>query len=103
MDSDGTHEESSCARHRRFLAITGTSTVPMYGLMFLDAHVLDHVLLSKSPLWMAIIMLAVILGMYTNWKSSSAKSSGRPDIFPRFRECAHATTEGNAESSTVRG
>src|SRR5262245_40829434 len=56
----------------RFFAMVGTSTVIMYGLMYLNTYALDHVYFSQTRLWMAvvmgatmaIVMLAFMLGMY---------------------------------------
>ncbi|WP_316015737.1 DUF305 domain-containing protein [Roseobacter sp. HKCCA0434] len=51
-----------------------TSTVVMYGLMYLNTYAVDHVFFSQTRMWMAlymggmmaIIMLAFMLGMYSN-------------------------------------
>ena len=56
----------------RFGAMIATSTVVMYGLMYLNTYVLDQVHFSETRLWMAltmgatmaVIMLAFMLGMY---------------------------------------
>ena len=56
----------------RFLAMIATSTVVMYGLMYLNTYALEHVYFSQTRMWMAlymgavmaIIMLAFMLGMY---------------------------------------
>ena len=65
-------------RHRgsyaRFAAMIATSTVVMYGLMYLNTYALDHVFFSQTRMWMALymgaamaaIMLAFMLGMYAN-------------------------------------
>lgn len=58
----------------RFLAMIATSTVVMYGLMYLNTYALDHVFYSQTRMWMAlymggamaIVMLAFMLGMYAN-------------------------------------
>lgn len=57
----------------RFAAMIATSTVVMYGLMYLNTYALDHVFWSQTRAWMAlvmgaamsVIMLAYMLGMYT--------------------------------------
>jgi uncharacterized protein (DUF305 family) len=58
----------------RFAAMITTSTVVMFGLMYLNTYQLDHVFFSETRAYMAlvmgasmaIIMLAFMLGMYKN-------------------------------------
>ncbi len=58
----------------RFGAMIATSTVVMFGLMYLNTYALDHVFFSQTRAWMAlymgasmaVIMLAFMLGMYRN-------------------------------------
>lgn len=58
----------------RFLAMIVTSTVVMYGLMYLNSYALDHVFFSETRLYMAlymgavmaVIMLGFMLSMYDN-------------------------------------
>ncbi|MDF3811313.1 MULTISPECIES: DUF305 domain-containing protein [Rhodopseudomonas] len=58
----------------RFAAMIATSTVIMYGLMYLNTFALDHIRYSQTRLWMAllmgavmaIIMLLFMLRMYEN-------------------------------------
>jgi len=48
----------------RFAAMIATSTVIMYGLMYLNTYALDHVFYSQTRLWMALLMgatMAVIM------------------------------------------
>ncbi|EEB84202.1 conserved hypothetical protein [Roseobacter sp. GAI101] len=62
----------------------GVSTVVMYGLMYLNTYALDHIFFSQTRMWMAlymggmmaIIMLAFMLGMYTNKKMNTAIFAG---------------------------
>ena len=57
-----------------FGAMIATSTIVMFGLMYLNTYSLDHILFSETRAWMAIvmgatmavIMLAFMLGMYRN-------------------------------------
>ena len=83
MDSHGAHHDSHTGKGGgsvRFFAMIGTSTVVMYGLMYLNTYALDHVFLSQMRMWMAlymggmmaIIMLAFMLGMYSNRKTNIA-------------------------------
>ena len=58
----------------KFYAMIATSTVIMYGLMYLNTYAIDHVFFSQTRAWMAlymgaamaVIMLAFMLGMYSN-------------------------------------
>jgi len=58
----------------RFAAMIATSTVVMYGLMYLNTYAWAHVYWSETRAWMAllmgavmaIIMLGFMLGMYRN-------------------------------------
>jgi uncharacterized protein (DUF305 family) len=58
----------------RFAAMIATSTVVMYGLMYLNTYAIEHVFWSETRAWMAlvmgstmsVVMLAFMLGMYSN-------------------------------------
>lgn len=58
----------------RFAAMIATSTIVMFGLMYLNTYALDHVTFSETRAYMAllmgavmaVIMLAFMLSMYTN-------------------------------------
>ncbi|MEX4009015.1 DUF305 domain-containing protein [Neoaquamicrobium sediminum] len=60
--------------YARFAAMIATSTVVMFGLMYLNTYALDHVAFSQTRTWMAllmgatmaIIMLAFMWSMYRN-------------------------------------
>ncbi len=73
------HEGSSMG-YGRFAAMIATSTVVMFGLMYLNTYALDHVFFSQTRMWMAfymgavmaVIMLAFMLGMYSNRKVNTA-------------------------------
>lgn len=64
----------------RFFAMIATSTVVMYGLMYLNTYSIDDIEFSQTRLWMAIymgsvmavIMLAFMLGMYSDRKKNVA-------------------------------
>ena len=64
----------------RFFAMIATSTIVMYGLMYLNTSSIDHIEFSQTRMWMAIymgsvmavIMLAFMLGMYTDRKKNIA-------------------------------
>lgn len=75
---------SGGGEYGRFLAMIATSTVVMFGLMYLNTYSLDHVFFSQTRMWMAlymggimaIIMLAFMLGMYSNRKANIAIFAG---------------------------
>ncbi|UAW97270.1 DUF305 domain-containing protein [Halopseudomonas nanhaiensis] len=58
----------------RFAAMIATSTIVMFGLMYLNTYTLEHVMWSETRGWMAllmgavmaIIMLSFMLSMYAN-------------------------------------
>ena len=60
--------------YARFAAMIATSTLVMFGLMYLNTYALDHVTFSETRVYMALlmgavmalIMLAFMLSMYTN-------------------------------------
>lgn len=76
----------------RFAAMIATSTVIMYGLMYLNTYALDHIFFSQTRMWMAlymgavmtIVMLAFMLGMYTNRKANIAIFVGAAIAFATF-------------------
>ncbi|SFF31318.1 protein of unknown function [Sulfitobacter brevis] len=73
----------------RFFAMILTSTVVMFGLMYLNSYALDHVFFSETRSYMAIymgavmaiIMLAFMLGMYTNKSANIAIFAGSAVVF----------------------
>ncbi len=68
----------------RFAAMIATSTVVMFGLMYLNTYVLDHVFFSQTRAWMAVvmgatmavIMLLFMLAMYRNRRVNAAILAG---------------------------
>ena len=73
----------------RFAAMIATSTVLMYGLMYLNTYALEHVFWSETRAWMAlvmgatmsVIMLAFMLGMYKNRMLNMAIFGGSVAVF----------------------
>lgn len=73
----------------RFGAMIATSTMVMFGLMYLNTYALDHVLFSQTRTWMAlmmgaamaIIMLLFMLGMYKNRGANIAILVGGVAVF----------------------
>lgn len=70
--------------YTRFFAMIATSTVTMFGLMYLNTYAIGHVFFSQTRMWMAlymgaamaIIMLAFMLGMYSNRRLNIAIFAG---------------------------
>jgi uncharacterized protein (DUF305 family) len=73
----------------RFLAMIVTSTVVMFGLMYLNTYAWDHIFYSETRTYMAlymgaamaVIMLSFMLGMYTNRTANIAIYAGAVLIF----------------------
>lgn len=65
-------------KYGRFAAMTATSTVVMFGLMYLNTYRLDHLYFSETRAYMAVIMgatmagimLGFMLNMYNNRKTN---------------------------------
>lgn len=66
--------------YARFGAMIATSTIVMFGLMYLNTYSFDHVFFSQTRMWMAFymgavmaaIMLAFMLGMYRDTRKNAA-------------------------------
>ena len=64
--------------YTRFAAMIATSTVVMFGLMYLNTYQLDHVFFSETRAYMAlvmgstmaVIMLAYMMGMYKDQRAN---------------------------------
>ena len=75
--------------YARFAAMIATSTVVMFGLMYLNTYQLDHVYFSQTRMWMAlymgavmaIIMLAYMLKMYGNRRVNTGIFVGSAVVF----------------------
>ncbi|MBD8065697.1 DUF305 domain-containing protein [Devosia sp. PTR5] len=73
----------------RFAAMIATSTVVMFGLMYLNTYALDHIFWSQTRAWMAlvmgaamaVIMLLFMLGMYKNKALNAAILIGAVVVF----------------------
>ena len=92
MTSSSAHHhnrEGKGSGYGKFFAMIGTSTVVMYGLMYLNTYALDHIYFSQTRMWMAlymggmmaIIMLTFMLGMYSNRKINIAIFAGAAIAF----------------------
>jgi peptidoglycan/LPS O-acetylase OafA/YrhL len=75
--------------YAKFAAIIATSTIVMYGLMYLNVYSWEHAFFSETRLYMALIMGAVMavimllymLDMYPNRKANIAIGLGAVAIF----------------------
>ena len=75
--------------YARFFAMIVTSTLVMLALMYTTVDTADHLWWSQSKGWMALymgaamtaIMLAFMLGMYTNTKANAAIFAGSAVVF----------------------
>ncbi len=73
----------------RFAAMIATSTIVMFGLMYLNTYAMDHATFSETRLYMALIMGAVMaivmlgfmLSMYTNKTLNMAIFAGSVVVF----------------------
>lgn len=73
-------ETGDMKKYGRFVAMIVTSTVVMFGLMYLNTYEWSHVRFSETRTYMAlfmgasmaVVMLAFMLGMYTNRKLNIA-------------------------------
>ncbi|MBI2747816.1 MAG: DUF305 domain-containing protein [Burkholderiales bacterium] len=73
----------------KFAAMIATSTVVMFGLMYLNTYALDHVYFSETRAYMAlvmgatmaVIMLGFMLAMYTDRRLNLAIALGSVVVF----------------------
>lgn len=73
----------------RFAAMIATSTVVMYGLMYLNTYAFEHVFWSETRAWMAlvmgatmaVIMLGYMMGMYRKKTLNLAIFGGAVVVF----------------------
>ena len=76
-------------RYSKFGAMIATSTVVMFGLMYLNTYALDHVYFSETRAYMALVMgaamamvmLAFMLTMYTDRRINIAILVGSVVVF----------------------
>jgi len=75
--------------YARFGAMIATSTVVMFGLMYLNTYALDHVFYSQTRMWMAFVMgavmaalmLAFMMKMYPDKRTNAGIFVGSALIF----------------------
>ncbi|QYO76611.1 DUF6692 family protein [Devosia salina] len=76
-------------KYGRFFLMIATSTVVMFGLMYLNTYLFSHVFWSETRAWMAlvmggamaVIMLAFMLSMYKNTMLNIAIFAGAAVVF----------------------
>lgn len=77
------------SKYTRFIAMISTSTLVMFGLMYLNSYALDHVFFSETRTWMAlymggamaIVMLLFMLGMYQDKRKNALILGGAAILF----------------------
>jgi uncharacterized protein (DUF305 family) len=73
----------------RFAAMIATSTLVMFGLMYLNTFAADHAWFSQTRMWMALymgaamaaVMLSFMLGMYRNTRLNAAIFAAAAVVF----------------------
>jgi uncharacterized protein (DUF305 family) len=73
----------------RFAAMIATSTIVMFGLMYLNTWSLDHIAFSQMRMWMALLMggvmavtmMGFMFGMYPNRRANWAILGGGVVVF----------------------
>ena len=76
-------------KYLRFAAMIATSTVVMFGLMYLNTYQLNHIYFSETRAYMAlvmgatmaVIMLGFMLGMYKNRRVNIGIFAGSIAVF----------------------
>ncbi|WP_443970409.1 DUF305 domain-containing protein [Sphingobium sp. CR28] len=76
-------------RYSRFAAMIATSTIVMFGLMYLNTYAMSHVGYSQTRTWMAVLMGAVMAlimmgfmwSMYPNRRANSGIAAGAIAVF----------------------
>lgn len=75
--------------YRRFAAMIATSTVAMFGLMYLNTYAISHVEFSQTRMWMALVMGATMAatmigfmwGMYPDRRANIGIAAGAVVVF----------------------
>lgn len=76
-------------KYSKFGAMIATSTLVMFGLMYLNTYALDHIYFSETRAYMAlvmgatmaVVMLAFMLAMYTDRRKNLAILVGSAAVF----------------------
>lgn len=75
--------------YTRFAAMIATSTLVMFGLMYLNTYAISHVFFSQTRMWMALvmgatmaaIMLGFMWGMYPGGRAKLGIMAGAALVF----------------------
>lgn len=75
--------------YTKFAAMIATSTIVMFGLMYLNTYQLDHIFFSETRAYMAlvmgatmaVIMLLFMLKMYESWRVNAGILVGSAALF----------------------
>ena len=67
-DRHKSHGSMSGGSYGRFAAMIATSTMIMFGLMYLNTWAMDHVFFSQTRMWMALYMggAMALIGAFAN-------------------------------------
>ena len=57
------HKQGGDGPYWKFMAMIGTSTAVMFGLMYLNTYSIDHVFWSETRFWMAFVMGAAMMAV----------------------------------------
>ena len=82
-------QEGHKSNYGRFLAMVGTSTAIMFGLMYLNSYSIEHLYWSETRFYMtfvmgatmAVVMLLFMWGMYRNRTMNTAILAGSVVLF----------------------
>ena len=83
------HENDHGSSYTRFFAMIATSTVIMFGLMYLNTYAFEHLYFSETRFYMtgimaatmAVVMLTFMLGMYKSKAVNAAIYIGAIALF----------------------
>ena len=76
-------------KYLRFIIMIATSTLVMFGLMYLNTYAMDHLFFSETRMWMAlymggamaIIMMLFMLGNYDDKRKNALILGGAAVLF----------------------
>ena len=103
------------SNYTRFIVMIATSTLVMFGLMYLNTYALDHVYFSETRTWMAlymgaamaIVMLLFMLGMYQDRRKNALILGGEhrtvfETVMRQRREDGGGTTDARPAGEKSR-
>jgi len=83
--------------YTRFGAMIVTSTVVMFGLMYLNTLQLDHVFFSETRTYMAIVMGATMAGIMLGFMMGMYKNRVRISVLSLAASCCSSLRSGWSE------